>query len=69
MSGDIRDLPTPDGFFDGYLSFGVIEHFPQGQEQILAEAARVVRPGGLLLLSVPALNGYRKLRGKVRNLP
>ena len=60
--GDIRSLPYEDRSFDGYISLGVIEHFTEGQEQMLREAARVVKPGGWLFVSVPALNGWRKLR-------
>lgn len=60
--GDIRCLPYEDSSFDGYVSLGVIEHFTEGQEQMLREAARVVKPGGLLFVSVPALNAWRKQR-------
>ena len=60
--GDIRSLPYPDNFFDSYISLGVIEHFTNGQDGILNEAARVTKPGGYIFISVPALNGYRKLR-------
>lgn len=60
--GDIRELPYEAGSFDGYISLGVMEHFTEGQDNMLAEAARVVRPGGWIFLSVPALNGWRKLR-------
>jgi SAM-dependent methyltransferase len=60
--GDIRALPFEDASFDAYISLGVIEHFTSGQEIMLAEAARIVRPGGTIFLSVPALNSYRDLR-------
>jgi SAM-dependent methyltransferase len=60
--GDVRDLPYRSGIFDAYVSLGVIEHFEAGQEGILSEAARVLRPGGVLFLSVPAVNGYRRWR-------
>lgn len=60
--GDIRALPQPNEYFDGYISLGVIEHFLDGQEGMLREAARVLKPGGYVFISVPALNSYRKLR-------
>ena len=63
--GDIRNLPYESEFFDAYISLGVIEHFTEGQEQMLAEAARVLKPGGKILLSVPAVNAYRLWRYKV----
>lgn len=64
--GDIRSLPYEDASFDGYISIGVIEHFIDGQDLMLHEAARVTKPGGYIFISVPALNGYRKLRAKLR---
>ena len=48
--GDVRSLPFPAENFDGYWSLGVIEHFWSGYDGILAEAHRVVRPGGRLFL-------------------
>lgn len=58
--GDIRSLPYPDASFDGYISLGVIEHFIEGQEGMLLEAARIIRPGGYIFVSVPALNRFRE---------
>jgi SAM-dependent methyltransferase len=46
-----------------YLSLGVVEHDPEGPDAILREAARVLRPGGTLLISVPYWNGVRRLLG------
>ena len=52
--GDILALPYADGQFDGYYSLGVIEHFTATAiAQILAEARRVLRPGGRLVLFWP----------------
>jgi len=44
-----------------YLSLGVIEHEAQGPDRILREAARVLKPGGLALVSVPYVNGLRRV--------
>jgi ubiquinone/menaquinone biosynthesis C-methylase UbiE len=63
--GDIRALPFANESFDAYVSLGVIEHFTEGQELMLAEAARVLRPGGKMFVSVPAFNGYRRLRARL----
>lgn len=50
---DVRALPFPDGCFDAVLSMGVLEHFEEGPQEGLEEARRVLRPGGLLFLSLP----------------
>jgi ubiquinone/menaquinone biosynthesis C-methylase UbiE len=49
--GDARDLPEPDGSQDAVLLFGPLYHLTQAQHrrQALAEALRVLRPGGRLM--------------------
>ncbi len=51
-AGDVRRLPVGDGEIDTYACLETIEHVHEG-EQVLAEAHRVLAPGGLLLLSTP----------------
>jgi SAM-dependent methyltransferase len=58
---DLRALAVATGCIAAYLSLGVVEHDPAGPDAILEEAARVVPPGGTLLLSVPYWNGVRRL--------
>lgn len=58
--GDVRSLNFPDNEFDVYLSFGVIEHFEEGPKDIIIEAHRVLKPGGLFCVSVPYLNLIKK---------
>lgn len=58
---DLRALAVTTGSIAAYLSLGVVEHDPDGPDAILREAARVVPPGGALLLSVPYWNGVRRL--------
>lgn len=66
-SGDIYAIDRPDGYYSGYLSIGVLEHNFSGPEEGLAEAYRVLKPGGMAFISVPFLNSPRKR--KRRSLP
>lgn len=47
-------LPWPVATFDGCIAYNVFEHLAEPQP-VLAEIARVLRPGGRLLLAVPFL--------------
>jgi len=57
MRGDLERLDLPDGAFDGAVCAEVLEHLDD-DAAALAEIARVLAPGGLLVVSVPA-NPYR----------
>jgi SAM-dependent methyltransferase len=50
--GNLAELPLPDGSVDVVVNFQVIEHL-WDQPQFVAECLRVLRPGGLLLMSTP----------------
>jgi SAM-dependent methyltransferase len=49
LHADATDLPLPDGRFSSALSFTMLHHVPSAdlQDRLLAEVARVVRPGGV----------------------
>lgn len=53
VCGSAAELPFLDGVFDVVAAFDVIEHC-EPEAKALAEATRVLVPGGLLLMSVPA---------------
>lgn len=59
-AGDVAALPFRDEAFDLYYSGGVVEHFEPGAEPALQAARRVLRPDGVLLISVPYLNPLRR---------
>ncbi|MGH7344891.1 MAG: class I SAM-dependent methyltransferase, partial [Candidatus Rokuibacteriota bacterium] len=57
----LEELAVRDGALAGYLSLGAVEHDEHGPDAILAEARRALGPGGILVLSVPYVNGVRRL--------
>lgn len=59
-TGDVRKPPYPDESFDVVFSPGVCEHFSEGPEDVLAGAFRVLRPGGVALVSAPYFNPLRQ---------
>ncbi|MBL7199903.1 MAG: methyltransferase domain-containing protein [Anaerolineae bacterium] len=60
-AADVGCLPFPDAVFDAYVSLGVIEHFEAGFSTILDEARRILKPQGLIFVSVPYLHLLRRL--------
>ena len=63
--GDATDVDVENNFYDAYISLGVVEHREAGPEPFLNEAFRILKPGGVALISVPYVNPIRNLK---RNL-
>ena len=59
--GNAISLPFPDNCFDLVYSLGVVEHFPE-TASALSEHVRVVKPGGMILVTVPHLSPYTLFR-------
>lgn len=53
-TGSVSALPFADASFDCVLSLDVLYHNDVDQEKALAELARVLAPGGFLVLNLPA---------------
>jgi SAM-dependent methyltransferase len=77
VEGDAATLPVPDGCADAVLMLDVLEHLGDARPAV-AEAHRVLRPGGVLMVSVPhrgpqhgvdSLNLYRRLRRRRPSWP
>ncbi len=60
VRGDLQQLGVRGDAVDAYVSLGVVEHDPGGPDAILGEARRVLRRGGVLVVSVPYVNGVRR---------
>lgn len=57
---DVERTPYPDGFFDAVISIYVIYHKTiAGMHRVGAEIYRVLKPGGLALVSLQSRRGYR----------
>lgn len=52
VAASCTELPLPDASFDTVVSFETIEHIT-GQEAFLDQVARVLKPGGVFVLSCP----------------
>ncbi len=60
VQGDVTALPFAVEAFDALLSMDVLVHLERGEEvRALSEFARVLKPGGLLVLRLGALNALR----------
>ena len=53
VAGDATTLPFPDGSFDKVIAAEVLEHLPADQIA-MNEIARILRPGGVAAVTVPA---------------
>ena len=64
---DGRALPFEDASFDHACSISVLEHIEEpGDAEALRELARVVRPGGRVLVTLPACAGRTARTGGTR---
>ena len=57
--GSVEALPHADAAFDAVLSLDVLYHSGVIEKRALAEMDRVLLPGGLLVLNLPAFDGLR----------
>lgn len=62
---DVRHTHFASETFDAYWSLGVIEHFWDGYDEIVTEAHRVLKPGGILFLSFPVMSPLRKIKARL----
>ena len=56
---DARHIPVSDGVFDVVLCTEMLEHVPEPTE-VIAEFARILKPGGRLILTAPLGSGIHQ---------
>lgn len=61
---DATKVNKPDEYYDMILSYGVIEHFYEGPFAILAEMHRLLKKGGIAIITVPSVNKVRQAKYK-----
>lgn len=66
--GNALAIDRPGEYYNAYLSIGVVEHRLEGPEPFLAEAYRVLQPGGKILIAVPFYGPLRRFKTFVATL-
>jgi SAM-dependent methyltransferase len=64
VRGDATTLPFPAATFDAVTALYMLYHMPE-PERAVAEARRVLRPGGLFIAAAPSRHDSPELRGLV----
>ena len=62
LVGDGHRLPFADGALDGVICTGVLEHVNDA-ESVTREIWRITRPGGLIYVAIPFMQGYHPASG------
>lgn len=62
IQGKVEDIPASDNWFDVVVCFETLEHSDE-HEKIFSEIKRVLKPGGLLIISTPEKKYYTDLPG------
>jgi SAM-dependent methyltransferase len=60
-TGDLLNMPYESEYFDVLMSFGVVEHFQDGLDAPLKSLLRVLKVGGIAIVTVPSVNTLRKI--------
>lgn len=68
FAGDMRNVPVDDGAYGGVLALGSVEHSAEGPVAALLEFRRVLRSGGVAIVTVPYGGGLRRTVDRVRGV-
>src|ERR1035438_4086994 len=61
FGADADPFPYPDGYFSTILCCELLEHLENDPMHMMSEIYRVLRPGGILLLSTPNIASLRSI--------
>ena len=68
LNGPMPPLPYKEASFDVFYSWSVWTHLPyQAQEAWIQETAKVLKPGGLALITTHGLTLFRNLRNNLKS--
>lgn len=62
LIGSVEDIPANDNSFDVVVSFETLEH-TSNHEKMITEIKRVLKQGGILIISTPDKNNYSDKTG------
>lgn len=60
--GNIINLLYQQAFFDVVLSYGIIEHFPDGPNLPMRALFNALKPNGIAIVTVPSFTFLRKIK-------
>ena len=69
IKGDVRDTRLQSDSIDGYWSFGVIEHFWDGYDDIIKETNRIIKTNGYFFITFPQFSLLRKIKAMLGVYP
>jgi SAM-dependent methyltransferase len=62
VQGDSARTPFPTGSFDALLSLGLVEHWTDGPDAPLQDHCRLLKPGGIAIITVPLHSRVRRFK-------
>src|SRR5262249_55402251 len=62
IEGDAACSPFEENQFDGVISLGVIEHWEEGPDAPLKDIYRILKNGGIGIITVPCFNTVRRIK-------
>lgn len=68
LAGDMRSMPVKSGSIGSILSLGAVEHASEGPDKALNEYFRVLKHGGVAIITVPFFSPLRRVTARFRKI-